>query len=373
MKSSYVLIQFFVGSFLIYPVLTSTKICPRNYIRRTSHDSTEYCCKKVENNCPAGTFVRKCSNNLGKDICKPCPDDTWIADETNSDYPFQCEEYSCHYGAKRVNYLSTSGCSLPCVCDTTNNFYGLDNCNCKVFSGKCKHGTTLSINGSCLSVRIAEEIYTVKLEEPVYIPIQEITDNHEENKKTAINGNVPNIDISRTTITKVSSWGNKTDTETKEIVDNTINSKILITIIVCSATLGLFLLAFFGVRQFRRKKGMIRESSSSKESPNSQDDEDITDVKITDCTYVKSTDSGISLLTTSSQDPTEKRVQDESPLSSITPFRDKQVAFVSPILQNHADHNQTTVPLLATDSNETPFMALSTSSMDYIIQQRPEL
>lgn len=83
--------------------------------------------------------------------------------------------------------------------------------------------------------------------------------------------------------------------------------------------------------------GMIRESSSSAESPNSQDDKDLTDVKITDCTYVKSTDSGISLLTTSSQDPTEKRVQDESPLTAITPFRDKQVAFVFPIPQNHGN------------------------------------
>lgn len=76
--------------------------------------------------------------------------------------------------------------------------------------------------------------------------------------------------------------------------------------------------------------GTIRESSSSPESPNSQDDEDITDVKITDCTYVKSTDSGISLITTSSQDSTEKRIQDESPLRTITPFRDEQVAFVFP-------------------------------------------
>lgn len=35
---------------------------------------------------------------MGKDICKPCPDDTWIADETNSDLPFKCEEYSCYLG-----------------------------------------------------------------------------------------------------------------------------------------------------------------------------------------------------------------------------------------------------------------------------------
>ncbi|CAG2200275.1 unnamed protein product [Mytilus edulis] len=330
----HVLGQFFIGSLLIYPVLPSSKICPRNYIRRISDDLKEYCCRKVEKNCIAGTFVQKCSNDLGKDMCKPCPDDTWIADETNSDLPFQCEEYSCHLGAKRVNYLSTSGCSLPCVCDTTNNFYGLDSCNCKVFSGNCKPGTTLSINGTCLSVRIAEDIFTVKPDESVYIPKPIITDNHEENKKTAYNENVPNVDIPRTTST---------------VIDST------------------------KISSFENKTRMIRESSSSQESPNSQDDKDLTDVMITDCTYVKSTDSGISLLTTSSQDPTEKRVQDESPLTAITPFRDKQVAFVFPIPQNPAELDQTTVPLLATYSNETPFMALSTSSRDYIIQQRPEL
>ena len=56
-------------------------------------------------------------------------------------------------GARRVNYLPRSGCNLPCICDTDNNFIGFDSCKCEKFKGKCPNGEKLGLNGSCLPER----------------------------------------------------------------------------------------------------------------------------------------------------------------------------------------------------------------------------
>ena len=96
-----------------------------------------YCCMKVAQNCKPGTYLKKCTQHLGKDECKPCPGVTWLADETNSENVHPCLPYnSCSSESKRINYIPASGCHEPCICDTDRNFYGYDSCNCKLYQEK---------------------------------------------------------------------------------------------------------------------------------------------------------------------------------------------------------------------------------------------
>ncbi|CAC5403932.1 CELSR2 [Mytilus coruscus] len=164
--------------------------CPENYIRRHKWvgyvDRKSFCCKKLAKNCSEGFFVEKCAVDYEHDICRPCPADQWLADETNSDYVYECESYSCPFEAKRVNYLPEGhgGCRKPCICDTDRYYYGYDACNCDVYQGKCPPFKKLTLNGKCLPEREANKVNDLRPKSDVVsIPITDANTTNGDNEK----------------------------------------------------------------------------------------------------------------------------------------------------------------------------------------------
>ncbi|CAC5370734.1 unnamed protein product [Mytilus coruscus] len=165
--------------------------CPENYIKRHKWigfvDRKSFCCKKLAKNCSEGFFVEKCTAHLEHDMCRPCPADQWLADETNSDKVYECESYSCPSESKRVNYLSDShgGCRKPCICDTDRYYYGYDACNCNVYHGKCPPFKKLALNGKCLPEREANKVNDLRPKSDVVdIPIPDTNTTNDDKEKT---------------------------------------------------------------------------------------------------------------------------------------------------------------------------------------------
>ncbi|XP_076087383.1 uncharacterized protein LOC143057839 isoform X1 [Mytilus galloprovincialis] len=376
---------------LVFTILTIqyeqslAKECPKNYIDRT--DWKGFCCEKVT--CQPGTYVEKCLTDHGKDICKPCPKSTWMLDDTNSDLPLPCEEYdSCPFGSIRVDYLpDLSGCHLPCMCDTNKNFFGFDSCNCKIFSGKCPTDTVLALNGSCLPKKIANEENDLRPDNPVYIPIDGITNKFEtstkEKEHDAPIKRQNSAVVEREEILK--SYDTRTDSSTSETEikiekGNIETERIVITVVVTA--LIIFILITI-VLYIKTKKRDTHES----ENPPPISDEKMTLVKFRDrlkndsvilmstnpppipdeeITFVKfpdrsRNDSGVSM-SSHSENTNLMRDQEQDQFSP----RVKQVALVSPVPREHAEQESTTVE----PSEETNFggpcrLVISTSTQEH--------
>ncbi|VDI46222.1 Hypothetical predicted protein [Mytilus galloprovincialis] len=375
---------------LVFTILTIqyeqslAKECPKNYIDRT--DWKGFCCEKVT--CQPGTYVEKCLTDHEKDICKPCPKSTWMLDVTNSDVPLPCEEYdSCPFGSIRVDYLpDSSGCHLPCMCDTNKNFFGFDSCNCKIFSGKCPTDTVLALNGSCLPKKIANEENDLRPDNPVYIPIEGINNKFETSTK--VKENDTPIKRPKSAVGEIEVILESNDTRNNSSAkESKINLekggfdwRIVITIL---AIASIALVIFIRVLYTRRK----RRDTHNSETPPSIPDEEMTLVKVRDRLR---NDSEISMSTNPLPLPEEEmtlvkfldRSRNDSGVS-VSSYSDntnlmrdkeqyqfsprvKQVALVSPVLREHAEQESTTTePLEETNSGGPCRLVISASTQEH--------
>ncbi|CAC5359550.1 unnamed protein product [Mytilus coruscus] len=319
------------------------KDCPKNYVDRT--DWKGYCCEKVT--CQPGTHVEKCLTDRGKDICKPCPKSTWMLDVTNSDVPLPCEEYdSCPFGSIRVDYLpESSGCHLPCMCDTNKNFFGFDSCNCKIFSGECSSGTVLALNGSCLPKKIANEQNNLRPDNFDIIPIEGTTNKFETSTKEK--GNDTAMKRQNSAVGEGEVILRRNDSRANSSATDTHDSENPPPIPDEEVTL---------VKFPDRSKNDSGESMSTNTTP--MHNEEITLVKFPDrCRN----DSGISI-SSHSENTNLMRDQEQDPF----PLRVKQVALVSPVPREHAEQEGTTTePSEETNSGGPCRLVISASTQEH--------
>ncbi|XP_062577257.1 uncharacterized protein LOC134239117 [Saccostrea cucullata] len=110
--------------------LTIVLSCKQWILRRENY-RTGVVLKCCAISCNPGSYVVVCTSNWTNDICRTCPEGTYMEDPTNSSLPRSCIPHECPPNSIPTDSFPLSGCQRKCRCDETNGFEGPDPCNCQ--------------------------------------------------------------------------------------------------------------------------------------------------------------------------------------------------------------------------------------------------
>ncbi|XP_021359918.1 hyphally regulated cell wall protein 1-like, partial [Mizuhopecten yessoensis] len=109
-----------------------------------------YCCGVVS--CEENFTVLMCKVHYGNDTCAPCPEGSFLLDNTTSDTATSCVKPDCLKNGTRPSLVKSTtidpnACPQWCQCDISFNYCGTDPCNCR--SGTCPYRTVLQQDCGC--------------------------------------------------------------------------------------------------------------------------------------------------------------------------------------------------------------------------------